>query len=172
MMLLKTIPPEAATGKMAETYGIFPPHIPVPQPLVLMSASPELAHLQSRIIRYYATQSRLDPELLSMIRFLVANHLEYPFCIGFNSGILQKAAGFSEEELRAIKADPSSAPIEEPQKAMLLFVLKAVKTPQAVTKEDIDGLHAHGWTDQEIFDAAFHGASMVGPSILYKAFVR
>jgi len=62
--------------------------------------------------------------------------------------------------------------LEEPQKALLLFVLKAVKTPQSVTAEDIDALHKLGWSDQEIFDATYHGASMVGPSILYKAFVR
>lgn len=172
MMLLKTVPPEKATDKMAEAYGIFPPQVPVPQPLVLMSASPELAYLQSRIIHYYMTQSRLDSELLSLIRYLVASDYDYSFCIKFNSGILKMAAGFSKEELQAIKADPSTAPLEEPQKALLLFVLKAIKTPQAVTAGDLDSLHELGWSDQEIFDATYHGASMIGPSILYKAFVR
>lgn len=172
MMLLKTVSPEEATDKIADAYRIFPPQVPVPQPLVMMSASPELAYLQSRIIHYYQTQSGLDGELLSLIRYLVASRHEYAFCINFNSGLLQKAAGFSKEELEAIKADPSTAPLDEPQKALLLFVLKAVKTPQAVTSEDIEALHKLGWSDQNIFDAAYHGASMVGPSILYKAFVR
>ena len=172
MMLLNTVRPEAATGKLKEAYSVFPPQLPVPEPLILMSASPDLAHLQSRIIHYYLTQTRVDPEVLSLIRYLVASDYQYSFCINLNSGILRQAAGFTAEQLEAIKADPESAPLDAPQKALLLFVLKAVKTPHAVTKEDIDQVRALGWTDQDIFDATYHGASMVGPSILYKAFVR
>ena len=85
---------------------------------------------------------------------------------------MQRAGGFSGDELAALREDPRQAPLEEAQKALLLFVLKVVKTPEDVDEADMAGLHKLGWSDQEIFDAAFHGASMAGPSMLYKAFAR
>jgi hypothetical protein len=55
-------------------------------------------------------------------------------------------------------------------KAMLLFVLKALKTPQEVSREDMDALHQMGWTDSDVYDAVFHGAGMIAPSFMMKAF--
>ncbi len=53
---------------------------------------------------------------------------------------------------------------------MLLFVLKAIKTPDEVTRDDVDGLHEMGWTNNDIYDAVFHGAGMIAPSFMMKAF--
>ncbi|MBW1793950.1 MAG: hypothetical protein JRJ38_05875 [Deltaproteobacteria bacterium] len=47
-----------------------------------------------------------------------------------------------------------------------------VKTPGDVEQADVDRLRDLGWRDQDIFDAAYHGASMVSSSTVYKAFVR
>lgn len=172
MFLLAHVDPKVAEGKMAEAYGVFPPMVPVPEPLVMMSASPDLAFLQSRIIQYYMGHGKLDPEVLSLIRFLVANEQDYVFCVRFNEGVLKMAAGYSAEQIQAIRKDPETLDIDEPRKALVLFVLKAVKTPQAVTPEDIARLRGLGWQDRDIFDATYHGAAMLGPSVLYKAFVR
>ena len=43
---------------------------------------------------------------------------------------------------------------------MPLFVLKAVKTPEAVQQNDIDGLRELGWNDKDIFDAVAHGMGL------------
>lgn len=77
-------------SKVAEAYGVFPKGFPVPDPLVLMSASPELVHLQSQVIRHFMTHSKLDTGLLAMIRFLAANEFDYPFCIQLNGGLLPR----------------------------------------------------------------------------------
>lgn len=53
---------------------------------------------------------------------------------------------------------------------MLLFVLKAIQTPEATVQPDIDRLHDLGWTDTDILDATFHGADMVRHAIMFKAF--
>jgi hypothetical protein len=53
---------------------------------------------------------------------------------------------------------------------MLLFVLKAIQTPEATGPTDIDRLHGLGWTDIDIIDATFHGADMVRHGIMFKAF--
>jgi alkylhydroperoxidase family enzyme len=107
-----------------------------------------------------------------MIRYLAANEYNYQFCINLNAGILKMAGGFSEEDLEALRANPENAPLEDFQKAMLLFVLKVVKTPEAVQESDVEALREMGWTDQDIFDAAFHGTAMIGASKLYKAFSK
>jgi len=172
MFILDTVRPEDAEGKVKEAYSVFPEGMPVPDPLILMSASPDLAYAQSQVIRYFMTHDRLDIGLLAIIRYLVASLYDYEFCINLNSGLLQMAGGFSEEELRALRENPENAPLEEEQKALLLFVLKVVKNPREVTEEDVQKLRDLGWTDRDIFDAAMHGVGMVGPSMLYKAFKK
>jgi alkylhydroperoxidase family enzyme len=172
MFILDHVKPEEASGEVADAYAVFPPQVPVPDPLIMMSASPGLAFAQSQIIRYYMNNERLDTGLLSMIRYVVAHEYGYQFCINFNTGLLQMAGGMTEEELRALKENPEEAPLEESQKALLLFVLKVVKTPEFVDKADVENLHALGWSDQDIFDAAYHGAAMAGPSLLFKAFSK
>ena len=170
MFMLSHVKPDEATDKVAEAYSVMPPNVPVPEPLVLMSASPELAFQQSGIIRHYLNHERLDMGLLAMIRYLAANAYDYQFCINLNAGILKQAGEMSEEDLEALRNHPEQAPLEESQKALLLFVLKVVKTPDEVKKADIEALREMGWRDQDIFDAAYHGTSMVGASMLFKAF--
>ncbi|MBW1789109.1 MAG: hypothetical protein JRK53_21260 [Deltaproteobacteria bacterium] len=172
MFLLDIVKPEDATGKVAEAYSVFPKGIPVPDPLILMSASPDLAHLQSRIIHHYMTHDKLDIGLLAMIRFLAANEFDYPFCVNLNAGLLKMAGGFSDDDLEALKANPENAPLEDSQKALLLFALKVIKAPDLVDKKDVEKLREMGWTDQDIFDAANHAAAMIGASKLYRAFVK
>ncbi len=53
---------------------------------------------------------------------------------------------------------------------MLAFVMKAIKTPETVAKEDIDKLHDFGWTDADMLDALAHGTNMIGASIMMKTF--
>jgi len=91
-------------------------------------------------------------------------------CINLNSGVLKMAGGFSDADLEALKAHPENAPLEETQKALLLFVLKVIRTPEQVEAGEVEKLRERGWSDQDIFDAAFHGAAMIGMAKLYKAF--
>jgi hypothetical protein len=170
MLILDHVQPEQATGKVAEAYAVFPKQVPVPDPLILMSVSPDLTYAQSQVIRHYMTHERLDMGLLAMIRYLTASQLNYDFCIQFNAGLLKMAGGMSDEDLAALKANPQNAPLEESQKALLLFVLKAVKNPEQVTLAEVNQLRELGWRDQDIYDATHHAAGMVAASITFKAF--
>lgn len=93
------------------------------------NTDPELTHLQSGIIRHYMTHGKLGIGLLATIRYLVASLYDYPYCINLNAGILNQAGGLSDSDLEALKENPENAPLEEFQKALLLFVLKVVRTP-------------------------------------------
>jgi hypothetical protein len=172
MFILKHMKPEGATGKVADAYAVFPKEFPVPDPLVLMSVSPELTEIQSGIIRHYMTHEKLDVGLLAMIRLLVASEEDYQFCVNMNMGLLKMAGGMTDEELKALRKNPETAPLEEFQKALLLFVLKVVKTPEDITENDVESLRQLGWSDKDIFEASFHGTSMVSAGKLYKAFVK
>jgi alkylhydroperoxidase family enzyme len=169
MFIIKHVKPEDASGKVAKAYTAIPSQSPVPEPLLLLSASPQLAFLQSDIIRYFINHDRLDAGLLAMIRYVVACDQDYGFCMRFNAGILQKAGGLSEAELQLLQQNPESAPLEPAEKALLLFVLKVVRTPQAVGPGDVDHLKTLGWQDRDILDACFHATSMLSTSILVKA---
>ena len=76
----------------------------------------------------------------------------------------------TEEDIKELEKDPSQAPLEDNERAMLAFVIKAIKTPDAVTQEDVDQLHEMGWADRDILDALAHGTNMIGSSILMKTF--
>jgi uncharacterized protein YciW len=169
MFILNHVKPEEATGKVAEAYAVFPPGMPVPEPMVMMSVSPDLAHLQSNIIRYFRSQERLDLALLAAIRYLVSWENDYQYCINFNAGLLQQAGGLSQSDLANLRAHPEKV-LEESQKELLLFVLQAVKNPGKVAKEDVEKLHQLGWTDRDIFEAVYQGASMLAMGIVFKAF--
>jgi hypothetical protein len=84
--------------------------------------------------------------------------------------MLQKAAGLSPDRIAAIRKDPSQADLEDKDKALLLFVLKALKSPNSIVAEDVKELGSLGWSDADILDAASHGAQMIAAGILYEAF--
>ena len=102
---------------------------------------------------------------------MAANAFHYEDCIAFNGNVLT-AAGASEKEIAAIVNDPQNAPLEDNEKAMLTFVTKVIRTPEAVRDEDINALRHLGWKDSDILDAAAHGAFMQGHATLMKAFNR
>ena len=78
--------------------------------------------------------------------------------------------GMSENDIEKIAEDPLQAPLDDRDRVMLAFVMKAIKTPDVVVKEDTDQLHELGWTDSDILDALAHGTNMIGSSILMKTF--
>lgn len=101
---------------------------------------------------------------------MAASDCDYEYCINFNQNILI-AAGANEQALEAIKDDPDKAPLEDNERAMLKFVSKAIKTPEAIMQSDVEALHNAGWDDSDILDAVAHGAFMQGHSTLMKAFL-
>jgi alkylhydroperoxidase family enzyme len=170
MPLINTITPENAQGTIKEAYDMFMQRIGIiPKPLQLMSASPNLFEIQVRRIQYLSQHPNLSFALLAHIRYLVAQHLDYPFCTDFNKIILKKQ-GLTEDDIRAIEADPSKSLLEANENAMLAFVVKAVKAPASVTAEEIQRLRDLGWDDRDMMDALSQGVSMIDHSIMMQVF--
>jgi alkylhydroperoxidase family enzyme len=118
---------------------------------------------------YFMNHPTLEFTLLTLIRFLVSPECGYDYCIDFNRNLL-KRMGMEDDEIESVRSDPEKAPLEEKEKALLLFVLKAIKSPESTEQKDVDALHDLGWNDSDIYDAAFHGARMMGMSTMFNAF--
>ena len=170
MPIIKIVPPEEAEGKVKEAYNIFAPMGMVPAPMQMYSSSPEWMGVRTQVMGYYMQHPNLSLGLMALIRMLVAEELQYYYCISLNRELLKTIGIMDEDAAAKVLADPASAPLGDKDKAMLLFVLKAVKTPDEVTAEDMQALRELGWSDRDIVDATVHGAGMVTDGILFKAF--
>ena len=170
MALIQTVSPANAQGEAKKIYDIMQKNIGmVPAPLQLASASPWMLGMAWQSIQYYSQHPNLGFALLCTIRYLVAQQTDYAFCVNFNKNFL-KMQGLTEDDIRKIEADPLQAPLEDKERQMVAFVMKAIKTPDAVDKADVDRLHDLGWKDSDIMDALAHATNMVGSSILMKTF--
>lgn len=171
MSIISTVTLEQARGKVAEVYGKIQQMIGrVPNAFQLYSSSPVLLEQQMQQIAYYMQHPTLSFPLLAMVRMLVSQHNDCQYCVGFNEGMLMQMAGLTPEQVAATRSNPADAPLPDKDKAMLLFVLKATKTPKMVEKSDLDQLRALGWSDGDIMDAVYHGARNVAVDIVFNAF--
>ena len=149
MALLKIVEPDEAQGEIAEAYeGYLKAAGFVPRPAQMMSASPGMFKNHHADLNYFMNHPTLDFTLLTLIRFLVSPECDFGYCVDFNRGLL-KRIGMEDEEIEEVNADPARAPLEEKEKAMLLFVLKAVKSPSSTEAKDIENLRALGWADAD-----------------------
>jgi uncharacterized protein YciW len=170
MTLISTVPPEKAEGTIKEGYDMFMKNVGIiPKPMEMMSASPALFELQLRRIHYFSKHPKLSFALLAHIRYLVSHNLGYRFCMDFNKHILKKQ-GVEEADFRRMEADPSQSLLEENDSAMLAFVVNAVKSPGAVTAEDINSLRKLGWEDRDMVDALAQGVGMIDHAIMAQVF--
>jgi len=170
MSFLRTVKPEEATGTVAEIYKPMQEALGlVPAPLQLLSASPELLKAMAPVRAYYMKHPTLKPGLLALIRLLVAEELQYNYCVSLNRNILKMMGISDDDQLAAIMADPSKAPLEEKEKAMLEVVLKTATKPETVQEGDIQRLRDLGWQDSDILDAMSHGLMMVQGGMMEKA---
>jgi AhpD family alkylhydroperoxidase len=170
MALIKTISPDQATGKVAEIYQHFQGKFGfIPNGFQLTSSSEFLLSQQVANISYYMQHPVLTAPLQAFIRMLVSVGQNCAYCITMNTGLLMQG-GFSLEQIQAAQANPEMAPLEEKEKGLLLFVLKAVKDAHSISAQDVDHLRQLGWEDQHILEATFHGTSQVATDMIFNAF--
>lgn len=171
MPLITTIKPENTTGELAQIYEkIQALRGRVSHSAQLFSASPELLKQQLSFIKHYINHPSLSPMLCACIRMLVSDKNSCSYCIDFNASLLINLFKWLPKEVEAMRANPKEAKLEENEKAMLLFVLKAVRSPHDVTANDVEALRILGYNDGEILDATNLGARMSAIDIIFDAF--
>ena len=170
MFLLKTLDPAQATGKSAEIFKAFE-QVGVPEPLLLLSASPGLMERHFGMIEYFRGHPSLSPQLLASIRYAVSRKYGHVACQEFNGKLLCRM-GAKEEELAELAGQKRVSLLEEHEQAILSFVLKAVTDARSVTAGDVKALNDLGVSDSDILDATAHGANMKSATDVYLAFAK
>lgn len=171
MPIISTVAPSEATGKVADTYHqIEQAFGSIPNAIQLFSASPELLARKWEEVDYYMQHPKLSMPLLTTIRMLISQQSQCDYCIDFNAGLLINMCGQTLEQVKATQQDPNQAPLEEKEKAMLVFVLKSIKNSLEITEQDVQALVALGWEHADILEATAHGARHVAIDILFNTF--
>jgi len=170
-LLNSTVSPENATGVVAKNYERVKEILGlVPSTCEVMSINP---FIQTRSLDYIDTiisHPTLSGKLFATIRLLVSNDSNCKFCVDFNEAMLMNAFNVSSDEISSMKENPSFAPLNEKEKALLLFVIKSTKDSLSTTSDDITFLKNKGCSELEIYDATYHGANMVAGDIMINAF--
>jgi len=171
-MSLITMPNiESATGdvkavydEMLEGWGV------VPEPIKAFSHNPKLLRNSWEMYKIEAQNENFLPKMTAMMRMLIAESHACEFCIGFNKGMLMNFFEVSEDEIQALQKDPSTAKLDDKQKAMLLFMLKSTSAPHEVNKDDIEALKKLGWSEKDIMEGANQATHMVATSLFIDTF--
>ena len=171
MPIIKTYEKDEATGVLAELYEqIIEMRGEVGNNAKLFSVSPELLRQQMDFIKYYMKHSTLSFPLLASIRVLVSRGQNCDFCIDYNTSLLINMAGWTIEQVQAMKQDTSKANLPLQDIALLEFTLKAINNAHNVDENDVKNLHSLGWSDKDIFDAVNHASRMLSTDILFNTF--
>jgi uncharacterized peroxidase-related enzyme len=116
------------------------------------------------------SNKNFSPKTTTMMRYLVAEANHCTYCVGFNKGMMFNIFKMSEDEINALQKDPSTAKLDEKQKAMLLFMLKSTSHPTDVNQADIDALKKLGWSETDIMEGVKQATEMVATSLFIDTF--
>ena len=170
MSLLKLQDPSQAQGKTKEIYSLFDQLGWVPKPFLLFSPSEHLLDIRAQIVKRRGAHPSLSRGFFALLRMILAENLGYTYCVSFNADLLKGMGIANDDQLGAVLADPAAAPLSDAEKGLLQFVIKAVKTPDAVNAADMEAMHAQGWTDGDILEATVQGTDMAMMDTLFRAF--
>jgi len=171
MPLIHTIAPSEAKGELAKLYTIIETmRGSVGNNAQLFSVSLELLRQQMDFIKFYMNHPTLSMPLLAAIRIMVSSGEECQFCIDYNTGMLINLAGWTFDQVTAMRNDPNSANLPEREIAMLNLAIKAIRNAHGVSANDLDTLREMGWSDNDILDAVNHATRMLATDIIFNTF--
>lgn len=161
MSLLKTVSLENADGVVKDIYKDIDSSIGmVPNILQLFSVNTKMLKALWSNTKEIMDMEEDDKKLHIILRLYTSNENSCKYCIGIYSSMLINMFGLSSDEVLSIKEDPSTAPLSDKNKKLLLFTLSALKNPQDVNSDSLKELEDIGITQKEIFDAV-HNASYI-----------
>jgi len=142
----------------------------VPEPIKGLSLNPAILRNTWEMYKTMGSNKAFSPKTTTMMRYLIAeaNHCKY--CVGFNKGMMLNIFKMSEDEINTLQKDPSTAKLDEKQKAMLLFMLKSTSHPSDVNQLDIDALKKLGWSETDIMEGVKQATEMVATSLFIDTF--
>jgi len=142
----------------------------VPNGLKLWSVSPRALRAQWAGMKSILSRPKAEQKLYAIIRYLASEENGCTYCIGLNGGMLINYYDVTQDELIAMQKDPASAPLDDKNKALLLFAMKAIKDADSVSANDIDTLTRLGISEEEMFNIVLAASHMFVVNTLFKTF--
>ena len=156
MPRIRTVPPEAATGDLAEAYDVLKAATGLPTtPTVfqLSSIRPDLASLLVGLYGALFRGGELSRGAKESISTFVSALNQCPYCVGAHTVFMQQH-GVSAEHVEAARAGDVSAFTDDEEIARFLpLAEKITRHAYKVTDEDIEVLRTAGWSDEKILEA-------------------
>lgn len=173
MYNLSTVTPDTAKGEAKEIFDWFADKpFDVPRSFEVAAVSPKLAKKSLEVASYFGAHDTLSFPLLTSIRYAISCAVCFDSCVTLNGGILKKC-GMTEDDLEAVANSQKNTPLEPHEEALLKFVVQRVTNPEAGCSEaEIDEVRRHGWTDQDIYEATYHGFFVLTPAMIEKSLSR
>ncbi|QLQ33669.1 MAG: hypothetical protein HZT40_20990 [Candidatus Thiothrix singaporensis] len=169
MSLLQIVEPEQAQGEVAAVYQILTQAIGlVPNAMKMLSVNPMALRHTAESVGYAMHHPSLSPMLFTMIRQCVSTHVGCQYCINVNRGLLLQM-GLDMDTVLALESNPETAPLNDKEKALLLYAIRAVRNSNQVGEADVTTLRNLGASDMEIFDALNQAAKQVAADIMINA---
>ncbi len=171
MPLIHTIQPQDASGELAKIYEIITSmRGTVGNNAKLFSVSPELLRQQMDFIKFYMNHPTLSMPLLACIRIMVSSGEECQFCIDYNTAMLINMAGWTFDQVAAMRKNLNEANLPEREIAMLHLAVKAVRNAHGVNADDLDTLREMNWSDSDILEAVNLATRMLAIDIIFNTF--
>ena len=144
-------PPEPKTSrKIAEmyrnaekTYGYLP------NMYRTFGHRPEVMESWSALL--VSLRGNIEPRRYELVTLAAARELRSSYCMLAHAAVLARE-GVSNDELEHIVANAEDAPLDEQERAIMIFAAKVVRDATLITQADINALKSHALTDAEIFD--------------------
>lgn len=140
----------------------------IPNVLQLYGLSPVILEKMYQEVMYFFQHPSLSVPLLAFVRLSVSTAHNCQYCVTFNKQLLIHKVGMTVEQINAGIENPENAPLNDKEKLMLKFLLKATNEKVKTQAEDINELKQAGWSESDIFEALYHAARNVAVDIIVK----
>lgn len=160
MPRIRTIPPEAATGELADAYErLEEAGVPLaPTVFQLSSLRPDLARPLADAYVALFRDSQLSRQAKEAISTYVSVLNQCPYCVGVHAFFMHHH-GASAEQVEAARTGDVAAFTDDEDTALFLpLAEKITRHAYKVTEEDLDALRAAGWSDEKILEGIWVAA--------------
>jgi uncharacterized peroxidase-related enzyme len=157
MTFIRTIPPADADGPAAEMYRQVQEQFgSVPNWAKAFSLRPGVKNGWTTLLS--SITANLPQRTYELATLAAARALKSSYCSLAHGRVLATQV-FDAAAVTAIMTNSSAAPIEPRERAMMAFAEKVAVNADRMTREDVDALRSHGYSDAEIFDIAAAAAA-------------
>lgn len=126
---------------------------PVSQIWYLFAFKPEATdHLLRFTQAVMRGPSPLSPGLRELIAAYTSASNQCRYCRDSHSAAAAELLD-NDPLVAAVIEDLESAPLPEPEKALLRFVRRVTQSSHEISEPEVEALRSHGWDDEAIYDA-------------------